>query len=262
MSFDLDRSRLRAAHGNPESYKQIRSMMDLFHHEMARDWDESEKELACSTGNSKTTGSRPEAVMWSYSTMPGFSCMVNGAKPPCFTSGAAYCLHDMIYRGAMSKAVHNTVLILRFPEAFARSYRGLSEAGLIRRIHVEGDFVNMTELRIVDENTRCECMCYTKKYAMVNAYLKRKRAANLSFQLLFSKWDGLKMDNPYNFPVFSVSNTGRDFLHTTAQYRCGDLRQDDDGEWHPVKGNCSHCLRVHGGCFAVKKGEEVNVLAH
>lgn len=42
MSFDLDRSRLRAAHGNPESYKQIRSMMDLFHHEMARDWDESE----------------------------------------------------------------------------------------------------------------------------------------------------------------------------------------------------------------------------
>lgn len=105
----------RHAQSSAFEYKQVQTMIALFKSEMAREWDDDEKVIYWSSGNSKTH-------IPSYSTMPGLDCVGdNGAFPPCFVSGECYALRDIIYTGCMANAVHNSVLIRKYPEAFRKS---------------------------------------------------------------------------------------------------------------------------------------------
>lgn len=251
----------RTARTDVSSWKMMVSMMDSFHREMetAEEWDFKQKQLRCSSGNKKTH-------LRSYSTMPGFSCMTSGTLPPCFTSGACYALRDMMYPGARENAVHNTVLILKFPEAFRESYRCNNFIGM-ERLHVEGDFLNRNHLAIVNEETQRPAMTYTKKYKMATDYFsEHKRNSNL--HLIFSEWDGLPMYNPLNFPTCHVCKSCEEFLNLDVEQKCGSVKRNGDGTYSFERGNCSVCLAHHlvgdgkGGCFDLKDGETVAMLAH
>lgn len=96
-------------------YKQVQTMVALFKSKMAREWNDDEKVIYWSSGNSKTH-------IPSYSTMPGLDCIgENGTLPPCFTSGECYALRDITHTRCMANAVHNSVLIRKYPEAFRKS---------------------------------------------------------------------------------------------------------------------------------------------
>lgn len=254
--------------GNKVLFRQARSavneqkpfvkMMNFFREEMAREWSDEEKVLYVSKGNDK-------ADVVSYSTMPGFTCMRNGQYPPCFTSGAGYCLRDIIYPEVMKKAVHNTVLILKYPAEYRESYKAFNAMGM-PRLHVEGDFVNETELDVVNTESKTIVMTYTKQYDLCNKYFDTHKL-NPNFKLLYSAWDGLEMKNPHGFKKCAICATAEEFLKVVGP-KCGCLKKRPDGSYTLNKGKCSQCLIRHymngglkdGGCF--DDGEVIYMLAH
>lgn len=258
---DGDRNLFRHAHSDVTAQKPYMKMMARFREEMARDWADEEKVIRVSDGNEK-------ANVRNYSTMPGFSCMSGGHYPPCFTSGAGYCLRDMIYPVPRGNAVHNTVLILKYPDEFRASYRALNAQGM-PRLHVEGDFVNETELDVANTESKTIVMTYTKRYAMCNKYFKTHKR-NPNFILIYSAWDGLKMENPHNMPVCNVYATANAYKAADVSRRCSYLTENADGTYEFRKGKCAECLMRHymnngkegGGCFDLHEGMTVGMLAH
>lgn len=275
---DLDKNLFRQAQMDVLERKYIKEMYAYYEQEMSRNWTDDEKVIWGSDGNSKTG-------MWSYSTAPIISCMHNGEIPPCALSGNCYGISDMRLKSVREKAVHNTVLILKYPKHFKRSLREKFMLHNCIRGHVEGDFVNATEIRIVDEvcyefpyttfNT------YTKKYALMNAYVRDKRWHRLNggFKPSYSGWDGMEMDNPYNFPVVHVYATLREYLESNDYRKCGRIEENADGSYTFYKGNCRQCYENHikniiygkdfdGGCFDLCKVDNpedimsVGMLAH
>ena len=95
---------------------------------------------------------------------------------------------------------------------------------------------------------------YTKMYAVVNRYVARHaRALGIletagaairravipsNLYIMFSKWDGVPMENPYQFPVFAVKMTAgnREPMEWSKMFHC--------------PGDCQVCLRNHCGCIA------------
>lgn len=272
---NLDKNLFRKAKMSVEDRKYIVAMRQLFEQEMSRDWTEEEKVIWFSETNSKTG-------MVSYSTAPIISCMHNGKIPPCAEDGGCYAITDMRLPIVRERAVHNTVLILRFPEHFKESLRKLFMMNLCLRCHVEGDFVNANEIRIVDEVCEefpyVDFNAYTKKYALMNAYVEKKpnHELNGGFKLAFSEWDGLEMENPYGFPVVHVYATLREYIESNDTRKCGFVEENADGTYTFHVGNCRQCFENHrfnngnlgGGCFDLKQSdnpdeiESVGMLAH
>lgn len=256
-----DKDLFKHARGDVFERKSWSNMMTRYSEVYAEadSWTEEEKVIYTSEGNDKTHHS-------SYSMMPGFTCMTNGKFPPCWTSGKCYAWSDIIYPDVIEKAVHNTVLLLKYPEEFRKSYRVLNEVGL-PRIHVEGDFANKGELDIVNTETTTITLTYTKKYDLCNKYFDVNEK-NKGLQLLYSKWDELEMKNPHHFPECHVYATIAEFLAADGAQKCGHVTTKEDGTYEFIKGDCSVCLMNHllkngkGGCYDLKRGEAVDMLAH
>lgn len=264
---DVNKSQFRNAQKPVPEWLSIKNMMKLFHEEMHREWGEEEKVIHWSNGNSKT-----HTV--SYSTMPGFTCMHNGEFPPCYTTGQGYCLYDLRNPNVLINAVHNTVLLLRFPEKFEESLFLMCSTHTSMRLHVEGDFANVNEVAIIDRVTRktnCVVMTYTKKYNLINRYVKEHEMFADNFVLLFSKWEGLEMDNPYNFPVVNIYETVDEYLKAKDEQKCGFISENQKADgtvYEFTMGNCAECFLHHvmkdgkGGCFDMKHGQSTAMLAH
>ena len=255
---NFDRPLFRQAHGDVDKRKYIADMISEYNSEMKREWSEEEKVLWVSEGNRKTH-------CRSYSTMPGVTCVNNYKFPPCFTSGNCYALADMTYSNVRAKAVHNTVLIKKYPAYFEKSYKEMNQLGM-PRLHVEGDFVNETELDIVNKYTKTLTMTYTKHYDMVSNYFN-SHEQNQNLIIIFSEWNGYPMPNPHNFPVSKVYPTVNQYINWKCDRICGHLEATKDGYLFE-KGNCQECLLHHymndgkGGCFDLKAGMTVGMLAH
>ena len=118
------------------------------------------------------------------------------------------------------------------------------------RFHVAGDILDMDYFeRMLDICRKHEDFIfwtYTKYYQIVNEYCDKngKGAIPKNFSIMFSEWDGMPMDNPYEFPVFSCKlkngNKNRTEESFKRMYKC--------------PGNCDLCKKGNGhGCI---KGED------
>lgn len=92
-------------------------------------------------------------------------------------------------------------------------------------------------------------LIYTKNYADVNRWCAKGKRLPKNTHLIFSAWEGVEMDNPYNFPTSHI--IWKEGCHTSETI---------DG--HLCGGNCSWCYINHTGCWALKKGEKVFFNAH
>lgn len=95
---------------------------------------------------------------------------------------------------------------------------------------------------------------YTKNYKVVNQYVSehgndRHLAIPANFTVMFSEWDGMPMDNPYNFPVFCVRLKDGNKNRTAAELDA----------MHACPGNCDICKKTHRGCVV---GENTVVDEH
>lgn len=84
---------------------------------------------------------------------------------------------------------------------------------------------------------------YTKMHEIVNRYCDEhggRDAIPANFDIMFSEWDGMPINNPYNFPVFSCRMKAGNINHPAEYF---------DGLWK-CPGNCDICKVAHRGCLA------------
>lgn len=117
------------------------------------------------------------------------------------------------------------------------------------RWHVAGDILDLDYFERMVENARRHpdfvIWTYTKMYGIVNQYVAahggdRRVAIPKNMHIMFSEWDGMPMDNPYNFPVFA------------CRLKDGNVSRTDDQFMTMFKcpGNCDICKAAHTGCVA------------
>ena len=114
------------------------------------------------------------------------------------------------------------------------------------RWHVAGDIVDIDYFwrmcGTARRHTDFIFWTYTKNYNVVNEYcrLYGRDAIPENFTIMFSEWDGMPLDNPYNFPVFTCKlkdgNKNHKPEYFDSLYKC--------------PGNCDICKAARRGCIA------------
>lgn len=118
------------------------------------------------------------------------------------------------------------------------------------RVHSSGDLVDMQYLQgLVDTANKCKktkFLCFTKKYEIVNDYIKNGGIIPKNLIIVFSNWGLWQCENPYNLPTtwvkFGIENI--DKVIPQKSFEC--------------KGNCATCQR----CWKLKQGQSVYFHKH
>ena len=131
----------------------------------------------------------------------------------------------------------------------------INEALLLNRyfrFHVSGDIPNaeyITNLvKAAKKNRATQILIFTKRYPMVNAWIKKNGMLPKNIHMIYSKWKGMAMPNPYNFPEAHILYED---CTTTA----------DDGA-KLCTGSCVNCIKTGKGCWNLKPGEQVLIKQH
>jgi hypothetical protein len=109
------------------------------------------------------------------------------------------------------------------------------------RWHVAGDILDMdyfkNMIRIAKLHPDFVFWTYTKRYDIVNKWLDKNGRLPFNLHVMYSKWEGMRMDNPHNMPEFRVRMEGMSIDPFKALHKC--------------PGNCDAC-KVNGGrgCIA------------
>ena len=208
---------------------------DVKHH--FESLNENDMHVSISCGNSKI------GKVMNVSMMPGFSCR-----------NCKNCLHlcydikaDFRYVGTLYARVKNFVIAKKFRNKyFAEIRQRISRRRTNKyfRWHVAGDMIDYEyfaeTVKIALEFPEFVFWTYTKMYSFVNRYVAENGIDSIpgNYHIMFSKWDGMPMDNPYNFPVFA------------CRLKDGNV---DEMPWHEMfkcPGNCDICKRENCGCIA------------
>ena len=118
------------------------------------------------------------------------------------------------------------------------------------RFHVSGDIPNYEYLidmiDAVKNNPHCDVLVFTKRFTFVNKALNSGVEIPNNLHILFSEWDGMTMDNPYNMPVAHVIFKGN----------------EAKTNWNICTGNCLECAKRGKNCWTLKSGEHVAFYEH
>lgn len=115
------------------------------------------------------------------------------------------------------------------------------------RFHVSGEIVDIDHFVRMVETAKMfpdfKIWTYTKMYTIINAYcdLYGKESIPGNFTVMFSEWEGVPMDNKYNFPVFNAVEKGTEI----KGFKC--------------PGNCQECINHGTGCV---NGKSATVELH
>ena len=80
---------------------------------------------------------------------------------------------------------------------------------------------------------------YTKMYKIVNEWISKNGSLPANFIVMFSKWDGMPMDNPYGLPVFACKLADGNKDTTDAEF----------SNMYKCPGNCNACKAGRRGCI-------------
>lgn len=193
--------------------------------------------MCISTGNSKI------GHVLNVSTMPIKNCPnCANCKGFCYDVKACVRYPDTVINARM----RNTVILQKSRDVFFQRI----DAAMNRRRknkyfrwHVAGDIIDYDYFsRMVDNARRHHDFAiwtYTKVYDIVNAWIDENGALPSNFHVMFSKWDGVPMNNPHNLPTFTCKlkngNVDTDDAFFNATYHC--------------PGNCDVCKRRKSGCI-------------
>lgn len=151
-------------------------------------------------------------------------------------------------RKSVSHAYQNNLAILNSdPDTYWREVEAAIMLSRFFRFHVSGDipdeqyFQKMVE--VSERNKHCEILCFTKKYEIVNDFLKSGGRIPPNLHMIFSGWVDLQMVNPFLLPE--------------AHVRCRDGSTTARPDAIKCNGNCTECAITDGGCWTLKSGEQV-----
>lgn len=190
-----------------------------------------------------SSGNRKIGKVMNVSTMPIMAC---GNCKEC--SGYCYDIKACVqYKNVLHARIKNLVMAREHRnEYFAQIEKRISrrKANKYFRWHVAGDILDLdyfdNMVRIAANHPDFIFWTYTKMYHIVNEYcgLFGKAAIPANLHIMFSKWDGMAMENPYNFPVFAcrMKDGNKDTMEWEKMYKC--------------PGNCDICKAMNRGCLA------------
>lgn len=152
----------------------------------------------------------------------------------------------------------NLKILLENPEEYWRQVKEAVRVSRFFRFHVSGDiptyeyFCKMVETAL--ENTYCDILCFTKKYAIVNRWIdehgKSADCLPKNLHMVFSAWDDLKMVNPYNLPEAHV------------KFRNGKSTLPEGKNAFHCFGCCEDCYLAGCGCWKMETGDAVEFDEH
>lgn len=210
---------------------------------------EEENKLIANIGGIKISiskGNRKIGKVMNVSLMPIVTCHnCKECKKLCYDIKACLQYPNTVIPSRM----RNTVMAKHDTERF---FSEIDDACTRRRKnkyfrwHVAGDILDMDYfchmVDIARKHPDFVFWTYTKYYSIVNQYcdLYGLDAIPTNFSIMFSKWDGMPMDNPYQFPVFA------------CKLKDGnkDTTEKEFSEMYKCPGNCDICKAGKGhGCI-------------
>ena len=114
-----------------------------------------------------------------------------------------------------------------------------------------GDIVNLDFFNgMIETAKKCKqtkFLCFTKKFEIVNDYLKNGGKIPNNLKIVFSTWTkDFKVENPFNLPM------------TYVFFKKEENNADIPNLAIPCKGKCDECL----ACWNLKKGQSVYFNQH
>ena len=197
--------------------------------------------VTISNGNSKM-GRIP-----SVSTLPFITC------PPCCkcTCGEkCYAAKLAILRPCvLASYAKNTAIAIKQPERYFMEIESVMSISKYFRFHVSGDIMNRAYFsRMIQaciHNPNCQVLVFTKQYEIVNKWIEDQGKLPDNMHLLFSGWEGLKPENPYNLPETNVFG-----------------KEGPTETWLVCGGNCENCACRGLGCWQAKNGDTIAFKLH
>ena len=152
------------------------------------------------------------------------------------------------YKNVTNARARNYALLLANYELFWKQLRARleklaksKEPLKLFRFHVGGDIPSKRYFADMVKTARMFPMIrfwtYTKNYNAVNEYVaehggSKEKAIPSNLSVMFSRWEGVAMVNPYGFGEFIVIEKGE---------------EPPKGAWH-CPGNCRRCAELGRGC--------------
>lgn len=179
----------------------------------------------------------------SVSLPAGLTCRAN-----CACQTKCYARKIARLRPTVREAYKTNFDVLKnHPDTYWREVEAAIMLSRYFRYHVSGDIVDdlyfykMVEISI--RNPHCQILCFTKKYEIVNQFIKNGGEIPSSFHVIFSVWRGMNFENPYHLPEAHV------------RYRDGTTTANMSA--HECSGNCANCATIKNGCWSLKNGEQI-----
>ena len=204
------------------------------------------KLVSISAGNNKM------GKVASVSLLPILTCP-GRCKGTC--GDRCYAKKLAILRPSVAKAyARNTAVARSAPHAYFKAVRLAMLRSDYFRFHVSGDIPNVQYLRQVvnacTANPHCQVLMFTKRFELVNAYIRNHGSLPKNLHCLYSGWTNLHPTeeglNPYGLP------------ETTVYAKDEDIQP----EWTPCGGNCLDCAIHDGGCWAAQPGDTIAFKIH
>lgn len=197
--------------------------------------------VSISTGNSKM-GKIASVSLPSYVT-----CIECGCWKKCYAHKL-----ERLRPNVRDAYANNLNILTTDPDTYWREVEASIMMNRFFRFHVSGDIPNeeyfLRMVDVVSRNPHCEVLCFTKKFGIVNKAIASGLKLPPNLHLLFSGWNGLKMDNPYSLPEAHV------------RYRDGSTTARSDAIL--CGGNCTECAQTSGGCWSLAPGQQVVFMEH
>ena len=184
----------------------------------------------------------------SVSLLPFVTCPAR-----CKKTCAAECYAAKIanLRPSVLKAyANNTALAMLKPSLFWQGINYTMAGVLFFRFHVAGDIMNReyfeNMVQACKNNPHCKVLVFTKRYEIVNNYIKERGPLPENMKLLFSGWQNLQPTNPHKLPETNVYNR----------------KEAPAKNWLLCGGNCFECGCRGTGCWKAEKGEIIAFKKH
>lgn len=177
-------------------------------------------------------------------SLPAIKTCADGV--PC--AKKCYAVRMMKRRECVRNAYEkNLQLWHELPQLFEMEAIVAAMTESVFRWHVSGDIPDMNYLemmvRVAQKCKHTKFFAFTKKFSLVNEYLLKNDKLPKNLKIIFSAWEGLTLDNPYNLPVAHVIQ--KDGSSTAKKIR------------NVCPGHCVECLQNGRGCWNLKKGQIV-----
>lgn len=198
--------------------------------------------VAISASNSKM-GNVASVSLLPFLSCPGRCRHTCGVK--CYAAKLAN------LRPAVLKSyARNQAIAMYRPDVFWPAVDLAMKANRFFRFHVSGDILNAgyfeKMVETVRNNPTTQVLVFTKKYEIVNTWIRENGDLPENLHLLFSGWENLEPENPYNLPETNVFKTETEKKET----------------WKTCGGNCFNCACSNGGCWNAKKSETIAFRLH